>query len=276
MPPKKAATTPESRKRKVDIKDRTEGKVEDVATKEPCKVNSMFNTIEKKGMVYLDPESFPSYIQDDIWAILQDCGFEYQTGFKCAELNIKGMDHEHNIRKHLCVHGLPSTKDVDEDDVVALKKWVAFANVPLKESDATHVLERVPLPSDYDAVTLLTQLGFNVDGKAKTIYRTHAEESTIAVFKSISDLRTFIRSASDEILLSAIAADEKFSPRKRTRRGARTSGVPLTADQGLQRRLWGALSPTDLHYFGKAPNKEKEEEEGSSFGQSLVSQCIIL
>lgn len=280
MPPKQKMPKQRlARKRKVF----GAGGDDDADEENVCNVSDMFNTFEKQGKTYLEPECFPSYIEDDIWSVLQECGFEYVSGFRNKDMDIKGLDHESDIRKHLCLSGIPNTKDVeDEDDVIALKKWVAFANVPLKISDSTKVLKSLALPSDIAALKMLEKLGFQLDEETNKISR----DRPLAVggtdeYKSISAIRNFIRSADDDTLLATAQNDETFSPRKRARRTTRKNDMPLEDDELLALRLWGALSPTPFPVYGEAEQGSDDEDEDDEkeilpSEASSGSQCIIL
>lgn len=281
MPGKKKQTTPESsRKRKAETKAEERTIAELAAdTDECCTVNGMFKTIKKKGQTFLDPASFPSYIQDDIWAILQECGFEYNNGFRNQDIGVKGLDHEDSMRKYLVVHGLPNMDDLeDEEDIVNLKKWVAFANVPLQQRAAKTILKTVPLPSDHQALTWLVTLGFQLDEQANTIFRLRPQlESGKEEFKSVNAIRTFVRVSPDEILLATTSDKaDVFSPRKRSRRASRKNDdSALKEEDILALRLWGALTPTPLPVFG-ANDSDDEGEEVHPNQSSSGSQCIIL
>lgn len=242
------------------VTSRPVGDPADIASKEQCTVHEMYKlTHDEEGKIYLTRGCISSYVEDDIWAILQGCGFEYSPmGFKHEEMEISGIDHEDDVRRQLSEKGLPYDLEDDpddDDDPMKVQRWVAFAHVPLKNSDCLKILNEVPLPSDYQALVWLGELGFNVDGETGQIYRGDYEQ-----YNSVREIRCFVRSADNARLLSTAEGD-MFSPRKRARRATRKQDMPLLENELLALRLWAAVSPTPQKVFGTEYIIDELEDE---------------
>ena len=166
----------------------------------------------------------------------------------------------------------------DEEDAVNLRKWVAFANVPLKDRDSKSVLKTVPLPSDHQALKWLAVLGFKLDTETNKIYRLRPHlESGKEEFRTVDSIRTFVRVSPDEVLLATPNDDDVFSPRKRSRRASRKNDdSALKEEEILALRLWGALSPAPIPTFGTDADSDDEGEETHPSQSSSGSQCVIL
>jgi len=242
-----------------------------------------------------------------IWEVLQACGFKYQGGFRHEEMFEETFTHEDEVRKHLVCNGIPSivfdhSSSQEEgvrvqgvegeteivDSATALQRWVAFANVPIKEYDAKALLSDMALPSDYQAMVWLEKLGFKIDKQTKHIYRPKSsttEEGTESAadddevadeFSSIEQVRAFVRSASDETLLANTHDTVVQSPHKRARRvSVIKQDMPLNDDEYLALRVWAALSPTPLPVFDNA-DLDSSDEEVHPTNASPGSVCIIL
>lgn len=247
---------------------RSVGDPADIASKGPCTVDGMFEvTRHPNGEAFLSPDCFPSYVENDIWAILQEAGFTYSSGFRHKALPIKGIEHEDDLRKRLALIGLPPDLEEtleDEEDPVKLKIWVAFANVPLMEREAPKALKTTPLPSDYQALVWLGKLGFKVDGNTRKIYR-NGKGGKVEEFSSVKQIRAFVRSASLEDLMGGGGAGNTgFSPRKRARRTSRVQDMPLSNDFMVALRLWGAVAPVPSQVYGQEIIISDDEEEDES------------
>lgn len=245
---------------KPEESQRPPGDPADVASKEQCRVHKMFQLEQSQGKIYLSRSCFPSYVEDDIWAILQGCGFDYQTGgYRHDEMGISKIMNVDDIRELLLEKGIPADLDDDpddEDDPDKVKRWIAFSHVPLKESDQ-EMLEETPLPSDYEALLVLCKLGFRVDGDTKQIYRGLYEQ-----YDSIREIRAFLRSV-DNVKLLTITDGDVFSPRKRARRATRKQDMPITDEELLTLRLWAATSPTPMRVFGQEYDVANVEDEAA-------------
>lgn len=249
-----------------------------------CSIDEAFETRQnKKGELLLVPESLASYVRDNIWAILESVGFRYNhSGFghpdivkKNHNLSLEDFGHEDGLRKYLSRHGIPGFKELkDEEDAETVKKWVAFAYVPLKESEFDDVLAGLPLPSDEQALEWLMKLGFQVEDRTGNIFRPTSDG--VDYFHSIEETRCFVRSADDSILLTTPRDDTANTPRKRSRR-SKAAYFPLDQEQILALRLWAAVSPSPLPKFHEEGEPSDDEKELPADARTDNSgTCIIL
>ena len=262
----------------------------------PCSVNEAFKTkINGKGDIFVDHSSIASYIEDDVWAILEDIGFHYNnsSGFghpdiaavakkKNHNLSLEDFVHEDGLRKYLCRCGIPDIGELeDKHDAEIIRKWVAFANVPIKESEMQKVLESVPIPSNEQALEFLMKLGFQKEEDSGNLIRPSADG--VDYFRSIEEARCFVRSADDTVLLVTPDDSHGTTPRKRSRR-SKASDFPLSDEQLLALRLWAAVSPSPLPSFNEDQDGQKRDIDVASDGEpelpadsrTAPSTCIIL
>jgi hypothetical protein len=262
-PPRKrlASTSPTSNKTEPS---RPPGQVEDIAPEAPCSVRDLFKVYHIGSQCFLEEESFPCYIKSDLWDILQELGFDYKNGFRCNALGTAiHWDHEDDVRKYLVQTGLPPdmyTVLDEQERIDDLKRWIAFAHVPIKISDAPKVLKKLALPSDRQALLSLQLLGFHVDGSTQQIYRS-ISQGIVEEFNSIRELRNCVRSVGTDAILDGIGSNTDETPRKRARRTTRKQDMPISENDLLALRLWAALSPDPLPGEPREPEKKGRVNE---------------
>jgi hypothetical protein len=245
---------------------RPPGKAEDIASQSPCSVRDIFRVDRNGSEVFLLGDSFPCYIESDIWCSLQAMGFIYKQGFRYnAWGSDKVWDHEDQVREFMLQTGIPpDTHEAleEQEDIDSFKRWVAFAHVPLKPNEAPDVLRTLPLPSDHQALLSLLLLGFHIDGSTQQIYRTCSDGIT-EEFDSIQQLRNFVRAAeTDNLLAGLCSGTDDDAPRKRPRRTTRKQDMAISEYDLLALRLWAALSPDPLP--GEPPETHKKKKVSES------------
>jgi hypothetical protein len=206
-------------------------------------------------------EPIPSFLQ--IWRTLQVFGFCYKNGY--SHPLIPGMDFSvDSLRKYVCQYGIPNYEEekdeVDGADLIRLRRWIVFANVPVSEKNSMSKLENVKIPSDKKIIEMLQQLGFAFfDNRffppgADSIQGCRGKrQEGIHFHRGLEGIRVFIRANEDFYI-----GDPDSVDRPSRKRGK----IPtITEEQFLPVRFWAALSGAPLATFKPAQLGTKDETE---------------
>jgi len=236
-----------SRKFRADFKEQHQA---DVKTTSTTKVKSPSKKQTKKW--WFHTEALPSY--REVWNILHHkLDFRYSSGCYKLPTGDQVFATDLEMRCYLVEHGIPNIDRASEQDRKTLERWVAFVQVPVKDTNSTIKLAGMQELSSEEASDILVNLlGFRVEKNGS--YHRGADES----FASLEDARVYFRGA------------ESLAPPVQGRRRSKEKEVTMSEDQVLEFRLWAALSRTPLPTFSSSQVNEGattltiNEEEGST------------